>query len=137
MAFINKQDEFLDRAEAEKWSVVALRRAVKDHRRRIERKQLSLDAAALGKFLVLYADPPWEYSNSGFEGSAKDHYPTMPTDEICAIDVPGLTMDDAVLFLWATNPLLRDALASHAISSNVRAGPPQRVSCLLAFSVRC
>ena len=45
------------------------------------------------KYRVIYADPPWQYSNSGAIGDsdnygrAEKHYQTMPTDDICALDV--------------------------------------------------
>lgn len=61
-----------------------------------------------GEYNVIYADPPWEYRNSGFEMSAAQHYPTMPTEKICALDVP--VADNAVCFMWVTNPLLPDGL---------------------------
>lgn len=61
------------------------------------------------RFGVILTDPPWRY---GFSKSAgrkiENHYPTMPIEEICALPVP--SADDAVLFLWATAPLLEDAL---------------------------
>ncbi len=71
-----------------------------------------------GEFPVLYADPPWEYSNSGFEDSAASHYPTMPTERLAAAEGEGdlawevrrRAAENAVLFMWATNPLLEDAL---------------------------
>ncbi len=37
-------------------------------------------------------------------------YPTMPLDELCELPVSNLASDTSVLFLWATNPLLPDAL---------------------------
>ncbi len=48
---------------------------------------------------------------TGREKSAENHYPTLPTDEIVELMV-GLIGGDApaVLFLWATNPMLLDAL---------------------------
>jgi ParB/RepB/Spo0J family partition protein len=70
----------------------------------------SVEEAVTGRFPVLYADPPWSYQNSGFEMSAAGQYPTMPTPDIMALPIPDLVTTDAVLFLWATNPLLRDAL---------------------------
>jgi hypothetical protein len=36
-----------------------------------------------GKSQVLYADPPWNYSNTGFDQSAAQHYPTIPTIKLC------------------------------------------------------
>lgn len=39
------------------------------------------------KYDVIYADPPWEYRQSGSKtnsrGMAKQHYDTMSTDKIC------------------------------------------------------
>lgn len=66
-----------------------------------------------GVFSVLLADPPWRYDAPG--GSSPDdrsvdnHYPSMDTEEIAGLKVPAA--EDAVLFLWATNPKLREALA--------------------------
>lgn len=68
------------------------------------------------KYSVLYADPPWQFSVrsevTGREKSAENHYPTMPTDEICGLfdKIGAPAKSDAVLFLWATNPMLPDAL---------------------------
>ena len=63
-----------------------------------------------GKYRVLYADPPWEYSNSGFNQSAALQYSTMSTDEICKLPVGDLVGDLAVLFMWVTSPILPDGL---------------------------
>lgn len=69
-----------------------------------------------GVYNVIYADPPWSYANwsgeqnpSAFQ-SAAHTYPTMSTDDICAMPVADHAGEDAVLFLWATSPLLPDAL---------------------------
>jgi len=64
-----------------------------------------------GKYRVIYADPPWQFDNSGFAQSAASIYPTMPTDAICALPIQDLgAPDGTVLFLWATNAMLLDAL---------------------------
>jgi len=101
-------DRFLNYAEHEEWSVAVLRRVVSDHKRGVNRRQQQFDAEALGVANVIYADPPWQYSNSGFLGAAEDHYPTMSTDDICAMTVVDSVAPNAVLFLWVTNPLLDD-----------------------------
>lgn len=75
-----------------------------------DKRIVTLDEAVKGRFPVIYADPPWRYSNTGFEGSAETHYPTMTTDDICDMPVADKTTTNAVLFLWATWPLLDDAL---------------------------
>jgi N6-adenosine-specific RNA methylase IME4/ParB-like chromosome segregation protein Spo0J len=63
-----------------------------------------------GKYRIIYADPPWSYNNSGFEQSAAQHYPTMTTEEICGLPVGDIADAPSVLYLWATVPLLPDAL---------------------------
>lgn len=60
-----------------------------------------------GEFNVIYADPPWRY-DLPFMGSPDAHYVTKTTEEISSLKIP--SSEDAVLFLWATNPCLEDAL---------------------------
>lgn len=72
-------------------------------------------ALPAGKHRVIYADPPWKYGDerAGLEKAdtaAAAQYPTMPTNDICALDIKSIAADDAVLFMWATFPLLEDAL---------------------------
>jgi N6-adenosine-specific RNA methylase IME4/ParB-like chromosome segregation protein Spo0J len=60
---------------------------------------------------VLYADPPWKYetfSENGMDRSADNHYPTMSMFDMLAIEIPAA--DDCVLFMWATVPMLPEAL---------------------------
>jgi len=62
-------------------------------------------------FNVIMADPPWRFevrSENGMDRAAENHYPSMSTEAIKAMAVP--SAEDAVLFLWATNPMLLDAL---------------------------
>lgn len=61
-------------------------------------------------FQVVYCDPPWQYNNSGFNSSAEQHYPTMSMDELKAMPVKDLRAENAVMFMWATNPLLKEAI---------------------------
>lgn len=88
-----------------------------------KRNELPEKIAALppGKFRLIYADPPWQYGDdrSGLEKegtAAAAQYPTMPTQAICDFadddgrHVGDLAASDAVLFMWATFPLLEDAL---------------------------
>lgn len=74
-------------------------------------KESNLQESVTGKFPVLYADPPWQYSNSGFDQSAASQYPTMPTNKICDLPIENLSTTNSVLFLWVTSPLLPDGLA--------------------------
>jgi N6-adenosine-specific RNA methylase IME4 len=65
-------------------------------------------------FRVVYADPPWQYGQSGLVsadwGMAEDHYPTMSMEELKSLPVSNMTLPDAVLFMWATSPFLDDAI---------------------------
>jgi N6-adenosine-specific RNA methylase IME4 len=62
-----------------------------------------------GPFDLIYADPPWRYDFSPTDNRAiENQYPTMALDEICELRPP--VLDNAVLFLWATSPKLREAL---------------------------
>ena len=63
-----------------------------------------------GKYQVIYIDPPWAYDNSGFEESADNQYPTMSLDDIEALPIESLATKQSILFLWATIPLLPEAL---------------------------
>lgn len=62
------------------------------------------------KYDVIYADPPWSYSDKKCSGAAEPHYSTMKIDDICKLPVKELTNDDSVLFLWTTYPMLSEAL---------------------------
>lgn len=62
------------------------------------------------RYKTILADPPWGYRNTRNNGAAAKHYPTMATPEICALRVPDIVADDAVLFMWATWPCLPDAM---------------------------
>ena len=59
---------------------------------------------------MIYADPPWRYTQKGLQGAAEKHYPTMGIDEICALPVADLAAPNSALFLWATFPQLPEAL---------------------------
>ena len=62
------------------------------------------------KYQIIYADPPWRYDRGGVQGSAEKIYPTMTQEDICSLPVADIADKDAVLFLWATFPKLREAL---------------------------
>lgn len=67
-----------------------------------------------GVYSVLAADPPWTWSawsNKGLKKSAQRHYSCMSLEDIMAMPVAELAAPDAALFLWATAPMLPQALA--------------------------
>lgn len=66
-----------------------------------------------GPYQIIYADPPWSYNDRGIRGASDGHYPTMPLANIQALPVASeLAADDCGLFLWATYPMLREAMAT-------------------------
>ena len=63
----------------------------------------------MGGYDVIYADPPWRYDFSETDSrKIENQYPTMSIEEICALEVP--SNKNAVLYLWATAPKLKEAL---------------------------
>ena len=79
---------------------------------RREEKRLEPKAAVAlpeGSYDVILADPPWRYDFAETESRAiENHYPTMELEDICKLQIP--SAPNAVLFLWATSPKLKEAL---------------------------
>ncbi len=81
--------------------------------RRVRRSQRdqAMPAAPLlpeGPFEVIYADPPWKLGNPDGPHAPENHYPTLTLDELKALKPPAA--EQALLYLWAVNCLLPDAL---------------------------
>lgn len=62
------------------------------------------------KYNIIYADPPWRYKQAKGKGVAENHYPTMHLKDICNLPIDAISNKDSVLFLWATFPMLKEAL---------------------------
>jgi len=73
-----------------------------------------IEALPFKRYGVILADPEWRlepYSReTGLNRAADNHYPTSATEEIAARDIPSIAAENCVLFLWATVPMLPDAL---------------------------
>ena len=94
----------------------AINRQVQRHVNRQQTATSRTTGAAQGLARVIYADPPWPYSNSGPANEADSynraerHYATMSIADICDFTddtgrpVKDMAQDDAVLFLWVTSP---------------------------------
>ena len=53
------------------------------------------------KYKIIYADPPWEYKESGSgKRVVKAHYPTMNIKEIMVLPVPEICDETSILFLF-------------------------------------
>ena len=70
------------------------------------------------RFTILYADPPWDYKGqlqhagegSQDTGGALRHYSTVPLRELKQLPIARIAAEDSLLFLWATNPHLDQAI---------------------------
>lgn len=80
------------------------------------------------KFDIIYADPPWDYGGKlQFDKSSKSKeeldrdrnifissagfkYPTLKTPELMKLPVKDISHNDSLLFMWATNPHLAQAI---------------------------
>jgi N6-adenosine-specific RNA methylase IME4/ParB-like chromosome segregation protein Spo0J len=71
---------------------------------------VEFNAMELGKFAVIYADPPWRLEVGLPDRAAENHYPTMLLEDICALPVADIAHEDAILFLWVTAPKLYDSM---------------------------
>jgi N6-adenosine-specific RNA methylase IME4/predicted XRE-type DNA-binding protein len=114
------------------------RRITKAERRAEREQELASKQTALPsqRYGVIVADPEWRFEpysrETGMDRAADNHYPTSVTDIIAERDVSNIAADDCVLFLWATVPMLCDALRimetwgfeykSHAIWDKVHIG---------------
>jgi N6-adenosine-specific RNA methylase IME4 len=107
--------------------------------RRAERElELATRQAALPnkRYGLILADPEWRFEpysrETGMDRAADNHYPTSTTEIIAGRPVQTIAAEDCVLFLWATVPMLRDALdvmaawgfeyKSHAVWDKIHIG---------------
>lgn len=87
----------------------------KQLKRQIKEAQLAARQLKLPdeQFGVIYADPEWKFetwSAEGLDRGAENHYPTSELSVIKSRPVGTLAANDCVLFLWATVPMLPQAL---------------------------
>ena len=80
----------------------------------IERQIQTLTTDSLN---IIYADPPWSYRQNVGNGVLKRKngtliYPSMSMQQLKDLgpEVERITKDDAALFMWATMPLIAEAL---------------------------
>ena len=80
------------------------------------------------KYDVIYADPPWDYGgkmqydkssiksfNVNFErdifiSAANFKYPTLTLKELKLLDVPSISTEDCILFMWTTGPQFANSI---------------------------
>ena len=102
-----------------------------EQKRRIKRNDLPSMYPDLPdkKFDIIYSDPPWYYNGkmqfdkSGkvlenidfkkkiFISAANFKYPTLKIKDMMKIPIQEICKDDCLLFMWATNPHLEQAIS--------------------------
>jgi len=85
------------------------------HKRKEKQQHVAKTARGfdgMDRYALILADPPWEYENATTPDRRIDqnHYACMTQDDICEMDVQSISAPNAVLYLWATPPLIRQAL---------------------------
>lgn len=66
-----------------------------------------------GPFNCILADPPWSFKNFSPKGHAKGahaQYACMDRAELTLLPVRSVAAEDCALFMWATWPMLPDAI---------------------------
>jgi N6-adenosine-specific RNA methylase IME4 len=113
---LSEEDQREIAAKATAGEANAVRKVLKRKQREQKEKALGSKQIALPqkRYGVILADPEWKFetwSPLGLVNSSPDnHYPTSELDVIKARDVPSISADDSVLFLWATVPTKPQAL---------------------------
>ena len=77
---------------------------------KVEEKQIEI-LFPENKYRIIYADPPWRYTDRDYMGlSVEEHYPTMPTEDICKLSIKELAYKDCTLFLWTPSSQIPQGL---------------------------
>jgi N6-adenosine-specific RNA methylase IME4 len=110
-----KEDQVAIAEKAKDGDANAARTVVKQKARAEKEQALAVKQMALPdkRYGVILADPEWNFevwSEKGKDRAAENHYPTSNLTEIMTRDVAKISADDCVLFLWATAPMLQQAL---------------------------
>lgn len=102
------------RQELTQAAILRVAKEQKQEERREERiARVVAPLQTVGRFPLIYADPPWRYDFSKDNADQiENQYPTMPLEEICALPIGDISTRDCILFLWATSPKLEEALAA-------------------------
>src|SRR5215469_18258890 len=72
-----------------------------------------LKGLPLGTYACIAADCPWRFatwSENNQTRAAANHYRLMSIEDLCALPVQHLAAEDSLLFLWAINTMIPQAL---------------------------
>lgn len=107
----SEREDLLRRAKREGLGYDELRGITQDLR---HQRRLLQQSWPDGTYGLLYVDAPWSYNDGTTDPTRRveNHYPTMTVDQISALapHVQRVMAPDCVAYLWATNPLLDEAL---------------------------
>lgn len=87
----------------------------KELKREVERQEQieSIQKAekATGQYDVIVVDPPWSYEKRPDDilHRAANPYPPMTIEEISALEIPNLAVENCILWLWTTNAFMEEA----------------------------
>ena len=105
----NRMNEAFDLSPEERTEAKKQRRAA--HEEAITHQIRALPNKRFG---LILADPEWKFvpwsEETGSDRSAANHYATSRLEDIKSRDVASIAADDCVLALWATVPMLPQAL---------------------------
>lgn len=62
------------------------------------------------KYQIIYADPPWSYSENWGNGAVVHHYKSLSLDNLKGLPIKDISDDNCHLYLWVTNPFLQEGL---------------------------
>jgi len=61
--------------------------------------------------IIILLTPPWRYDYSRSKRrEIENHYPTMPVEEIMALNIAEIAEDDSIAFVWGTWPKLKECI---------------------------
>lgn len=98
-------------ADPERAAIIVKQRLRQEHEEELATKIKGLPTKKYG---VILADPEWKFAvwsqDTGQDRAASNHYATSTIEEIKARDVPSISADDCVLFLWSTSAMNEQAI---------------------------
>jgi N6-adenosine-specific RNA methylase IME4 len=88
---------------------ISINKMYHEIRKKVIQKNVKNISLPKSNFSIIYADCPWRYDFSQTnERSIETHYSSMSLEQLKNIKIP--SEKDAILFLWATSPKLKEAL---------------------------
>ena len=87
------------------------RKAEKMEKMRVAAQTTITPLNKLGKFSIIYADPPWQYEHeTQGRQEIENIYPTMLLGDIMKLPINEIAMENCILFLWCPNPKVGEAI---------------------------